>query len=83
MGKNIARLYSAELEGIDAKIIEVEADVNVGLHCFNIVGLADRSLNEAKERVNSALKNSGVKPPNRENRKITIYYLQLCLQMGV
>jgi magnesium chelatase family protein len=29
-------------------------------------------LNEAKERVNSALKNSGVKPPNRENRKITI-----------
>jgi magnesium chelatase family protein len=72
MGKNIARLYSAELEGIDAKIIEVEADVNVGLHAFNIVGLADKSLNEAKERVNSALKNSGVKPPNRENRKITI-----------
>jgi magnesium chelatase family protein len=36
------------------------------------VGLADKSLNEAKERVNSALKNSGVKPPNRENRKITI-----------
>jgi hypothetical protein len=36
MGKNIARLYSAELEGIDAKIIEVEADVNVGLHCFKI-----------------------------------------------
>jgi len=72
MGKNIARLHSAELEGIDAKIIEVEADINVGLHTFNIVGLADRSLNEAKERVNSALKNCGVKPPNRENRKITI-----------
>lgn len=72
MGKNIARLYSAELDGIDAKIIEVEADVNVGLHAFNIVGLADKSLNEARERVNSALKNSGVKPPNRENRKITI-----------
>ncbi len=72
MGKNIARLYAAELDGIDAKIIEVEADVNVGLHSFNIVGLADKSLNEAKERVNSALKNSGVKPPNRENRKVTI-----------
>jgi magnesium chelatase family protein len=72
MAKKLGRLYSAALEGIDAKIIEIEADVNVGLHSFNIVGLGDRSLNEAKERVNSALKNSGIKPPNRENRKITI-----------
>lgn len=72
MDKKVARVYSGELEGVGARIIEIEADVNVGLHAFNIVGLADRSLNEAKERVNSALKNSGVKPPNRENRKITI-----------
>src|SRR5579864_9593413 len=70
--KNLARIYSAELEGINAKLIEVEVDLNVGLHSFNIVGLADKALNEAKERVNSALKNSGIKPPNRENRKITI-----------
>lgn len=70
--KNLSKVYSAELEGIDAKLIEVEIDINVGLHAFNIVGLADRALNEARERVNSALKNSGVKPPNRENRKITI-----------
>src|SRR5580693_1321536 len=70
--KNLAKIYSAELEGINAKLIEVEVDMNVGLHAFNIVGLADKALNEAKERVNSALKNSGVKPPNRENRKITI-----------
>ncbi len=69
---NLAKVYSAELEGIDAKLIEVEVDINVGLHAFNIVGLADKALNEAKERVNSALKNSGIKPPNRENRKITI-----------
>jgi len=72
MTKNIARIYSAELEGIKSKLIEVEVDLNVGLHAFNIVGLADKALNEAKERVNSALKNSGVKPPNRENRKITV-----------
>src|ERR1700731_3159897 len=70
--KNLARMYSAELEGINAKLIEVEVDLNVGLHAFNIVCLADKALNEAKERVNSALKNSGVKPPNRENRKITV-----------
>lgn len=72
MEKNIAKVYSAELEGIESKLIEVEADINVGLHTFNIVGLADKALNEAKERVNSALKNSGIKPPNRDNRKITI-----------
>ena len=76
MSKKLGRLYSAALEGIDAKIIEVEADINVGLNSFNIVGLGDRSLNEAKERVNSALKNSGIKPPNRENRKITINLAQ-------
>lgn len=72
MLKNLARIYSAELEGIKAKLIEVEVDLNVGLHAFNIVGLADKALNEAKERVNSALKNSGIKPPNRENRRITV-----------
>lgn len=61
-GQKIGRLYSATLESIDAKIIEIEADVNVGL----------RSLNEVKEHVSSVLKNFGIKPPNRENRKITI-----------
>ncbi|MBI4159582.1 YifB family Mg chelatase-like AAA ATPase [Candidatus Wolfebacteria bacterium] len=70
--KHLAKVYAAELEGIEAKLIEVEVDINVGLHSFAIVGLADRATNEAKERVNSALKNSGVKPPNRENRKITV-----------
>lgn len=72
MQKNLAKVYSAELEGIHAKLIEVEVDLNVGLHAFNIIGLADKALNEARERVNSALKNSGVKPPTRENRKITV-----------
>jgi magnesium chelatase family protein len=72
MNHALAKTYSAELEGINAKRIEVEVDLNVGLHAFNIVGLADKALNEAKERVNSALKNSGIKPPTRENRKITV-----------
>lgn len=72
MGNTLSKVYSAELEGIEAKLIEVEVDLNVGLHSFNIVGLADKALSEAKERVSSALKNSGFKPPTKENRKITI-----------
>ena len=67
-----AKLLAAELEGIDARLIEVETDINTGLHNFTIVGLADKSLSEAKERVNAALKNTGVKPPNRDNHRITI-----------
>src|SRR3989344_574405 len=70
--KHLSKVYSAELLGIDATLIEVEVDINVGLHSFSIVGLADKATNEAKERVSSALKNSGTKPPNRENRKITV-----------
>ena len=70
--KNFATIFSAELEGVHARLIEVEVDLNVGLHSFTIVGLADKALTEARERVNSALKNSGSKPPNRENRRITV-----------
>lgn len=72
MPQNLARVYSAELEGVEAKLIDVEVDLNVGLHSFTIVGLADKALSEAKERVSSALKNSGTKPPTKENRKITV-----------
>ncbi len=69
---HLAKVYSAELEGVKAKLIEVEVDLNVGLHSFNIVGLADKALSEAKERVSSAIKNIGFRPPNKENRKITV-----------
>lgn len=72
MKNNLAKVFSAELEGINAKLIEVEVDLNVGLHSFNVVGLGDKSLSESRERVNSALKNFGAKPPNRENRRITV-----------
>jgi len=68
----VPKIYSAELDGIDAEPVEVEADLNVGLHAFNVVGLADTAVKEAKERVNSALKNSGIKPPSKENRRITV-----------
>ncbi|RMD62522.1 ATP-binding protein [Candidatus Parcubacteria bacterium] len=72
MQKKFAKVYAAELEGVDAALVEVEVDLNVGLHAFNIVGLADKAVNEARERVSSALKHAGAKPPNRDNRKITV-----------
>lgn len=72
MRASCARVYAAELRGIDARIVEVEVDIRIGLHSFVIVGLADKALNEARERVNAALGRIGVKPPHRENRKITV-----------
>ncbi len=69
---HFARTYSGELDGIRARCVEVEVDVHVGLHSFLIVGLADKALSEAKERVGAALKNSGMKPPSQENRKIVV-----------
>jgi magnesium chelatase family protein len=70
--KNFSKVLSAELEGINARLIEVETDIHVGLHSFSIVGLADKALTESKERINAALKNIGIKPPSSENRKIVV-----------
>ncbi|MBI2278757.1 MAG: YifB family Mg chelatase-like AAA ATPase [Candidatus Brennerbacteria bacterium] len=68
----VPKLFSVGLEGIEAELVEVEADLNVGLHSFTIVGLADKAIAESKERVNSSLKHIGVRPPTRENRRITV-----------
>ncbi len=72
MNARFSRVYSGELSGIDARCVEVEVDLHVGLHSFSIVGLADKALTEARERVGAALKNSGTKPPSQENRKIVV-----------
>ena len=48
------------LHGLDGYLIEVQVDVGAGMPCFEIVGLPDTSIKEAKERVKIAIKNSGV-----------------------
>ncbi|MGA8943747.1 MAG: YifB family Mg chelatase-like AAA ATPase [Thermoactinomyces sp.] len=58
-----SRLYSASVMGIDGFIVEVEVDISNGLPVFDIVGLPDSSVREAKDRVRAALRNSGVSFP--------------------
>lgn len=70
--KRFSSVLSAELDGVEARIIEVETDIRVGLHTFSIVGLGDKALSESKERINSALKNIDVKPPDKDNRKVIV-----------
>ena len=54
------------LNGLNGYAVDVEADLSMGLQAFNIVGLPDLSIKESKERVKSAISNSGYKlPPGR------------------
>lgn len=68
----LAKLYSAAVFGLDIFKIEIEVDVSEGLHSFNIVGLPDTSILEAKQRVSAAIKNIGCKSPLKANKKVTI-----------
>ena len=67
-----SKAFSSALSGIDADIVTVETDISRGLFCFNIVGLPDKSVDEAKSRVNSAIKNSGFEYPKKNNQKIIV-----------
>jgi len=58
-----ANILSAALIGIDAAPIEIESDVSNGLPAFVIVGLPDAAVQEARERVKTALRNSGFSFP--------------------
>ena len=65
----LARALSGTVFGLDGVRVEVEADIADGLPGFHIVGLGDRALQEARERVKIAINNSGFEFPGR---KVTI-----------
>ena len=67
----ISRILTATVIGLDVYKILVEVDINNSLPLVSIVGLPDISVNEAKERVRSAIKNSGYEFPNK---KIVVKY---------
>lgn len=55
----LAKINSCSVEGIDGFIVEVEVDISFGLPVFNIVGLPEVSVRESKDRVKTAINNSG------------------------
>lgn len=68
----VAKIYSAQATLLKAQLIDVEVDLSKGLHSFSIVGLADKSVDESKDRVSSAIKNSGWKSPKNKNQKVVV-----------
>jgi magnesium chelatase family protein len=60
----LAKVYSCAVVGLDGVLVEVEVDVGGGLPGIIIVGLPDAAVQESRERVRSAVKNSGGRVPN-------------------
>ena len=61
----LAKVLSCAVAGLDGELVEVEVDIASGMPAFAIVGLPDAAVQEAKERVRSAIRNSGFPFPNR------------------
>jgi magnesium chelatase family protein len=69
---NFARVFAAQPALPTAHLVSVESDLARGLHAFSIVGLPDKAVEEARDRVASAIKNSGLVSPKSTNKKIII-----------
>ena len=61
----LATAQTCAVLGLDGYIVQAEVDISPGLPPFNIVGLPDTAVQEAKERVRAALRNSGCEFPLR------------------
>ena len=61
----LANARTCAATGLDGFIVEVEVDISPGLPAFNVVGLADTAVQEARERVRAAIRNSGCEYPMR------------------
>ena len=69
---SFSRVYSAGVYLLKGYKIDVEVDISKGLNSFTIVGLPDKSVSEAKDRVSAAIKNSGFESPKSKNQKVVI-----------
>jgi magnesium chelatase family protein len=69
---SFARVIGAQPAIPEAHIVHVEADVSRGLHAFAIVGLPDKAVEEARDRISAAIKHSGFTSPKSTNKKIVI-----------
>lgn len=70
---SFARINSAQTHLLKGKIVTVEVDITPNtLHAFTLVGLPDKAVDESKDRMSSALKNSGFPSPKNQNQKIVI-----------
>ncbi len=65
----VARAYTVAFQGVDARPVEVQCAVSPGMPAFSIVGLPDKAVSEAKDRIRSALSSMSIALPSK---RITI-----------
>lgn len=70
--KQFSRVFAAQPHHLSGVVVSVEVDISRGLHSFSVVGLPDKGVEEARDRVSSAIKNSGFPSPKSENHKIVV-----------
>jgi len=75
----LAKVYSAAIVGLDGQLVEVEVDISSGLPSTTVVGLPDTAVQEARERVRAAVRNSGFVFPAR---RITVNLAPADLKKG-
>ena len=69
---SVVSVFSAHIQGLHASLVSVEVDLSTGLYSFTIVGLPDKAIDESKDRVVTALKNSGLATPKSDHHKIVV-----------
>ncbi|MFA6446068.1 MAG: YifB family Mg chelatase-like AAA ATPase [Candidatus Paceibacterota bacterium] len=69
---SFAKVASAQTSFLKANIVDIEVDLSKGLHAFSIVGLGDKAVDQAKDRVSAAIKNTGFTSPKQTNQKVII-----------
>lgn len=69
---SFATVSSAQVHLLKTNLVRVEVDLSKGLSAFSIVGLPDKAVGEAKDRIAAAIKNTGFKSPKQKNYKIVI-----------
>ncbi len=67
-----AKVHSAHANLLKPYIVDVETDLSRGLFSFSIVGLPDKAVEESRDRISAAIKNSGFESPKSKNHKIVI-----------
>ncbi len=61
----VARAYTVAFEGVEARLVEIQCAVSPGLPAFTLVGLPDKAVSEAKERVRAALTAMSIALPSK------------------
>ncbi len=70
--RGYARTLAAQPVGARAELVTVEADLTRGLHAFSVVGLADKAVEEARDRLAAAIRHTGYKSPKQQNKRIVL-----------